>query len=187
MKLTILEKIYLFHLQHIAPRLKYNRWFDQRKVHTYLAYRNCGSTGEGVKINGPAAGWNKQVHLRDHVNINPGLKIIGGGRVEIGRYFHAGRNLTIISANHRYEDATAIPYDQVRITKPVLIKDFVWVGHGVVIVPGVTVGKGAIVAAGAIVTRDVPDYAIVGGNPAKVIKYRDIEAFKKLEEEGKFF
>ncbi len=55
---------------------------------------------------------------------------------------------------------------------PVVIKDYAWVSCRVVILPGVTIGEGAVVAAGAVVTKDVPDYAIVGGVPAKVIGER---------------
>lgn len=51
-----------------------------------------------------------------------------------------------------------------------------------IIVPGVTIGEGAIVAAGSVVVKDVPDYAIVGGNPAKVIKYRNVENFKIIKK-----
>ena len=53
-----------------------------------------------------------------------------------------------------------------------MIGDDVWIGSRVIILPGVTIGKGAIVGAGVVVTKDVPEYAIVGGNPAKVIKFR---------------
>jgi len=58
------------------------------------------------------------------------------------------------------------------INKPVEIKNDVWIGANAVILSGVTVGNGAVIAAGAVVTKDVPDYAIVGGVPAKIIKYR---------------
>jgi len=58
-------------------------------------------------------------------------------------------------------------------TSPIKIEDDVWIGHGVIITKGVTVGTGAIIAGGAVVTKDVPAYAIVGGVPAKIIKYRN--------------
>lgn len=65
----------------------------------------------------------------------------------------------------------------------VMIGNDVWIGSGVKIMEGITIGDGAVVAAGAIVTKDVPPYAIVGGVPAKIIKYRfDEESIKKLLE-----
>lgn len=57
--------------------------------------------------------------------------------------------------------------------KPVFIGNDVWIGGHVIILPGVNVGNGSIIGAGSVVTRDVPDYAIVGGNPAQIIKFRN--------------
>lgn len=68
----------------------------------------------------------------------------------------------------------------------VIIDDFVWLGSNVIISGNVHIGEGAIVAVGSVVVKDVPPYAIVGGNPAKVIKYRNIEQFEQLKKEGKF-
>ena len=62
---------------------------------------------------------------------------------------------------------------------PINIGSDVWIGAEAIIMDGVTIGNGAIVAAGAVVTKDVPDYGIVGGVPAKLIKYRFNEAQKK--------
>lgn len=58
---------------------------------------------------------------------------------------------------------------------PVVIEDRVWIGFNAIVLKGVTIGRGAVVAAGAVVTRDVPPYTIVGGNPARVIRELDEE------------
>ncbi|NVO02172.1 MAG: hypothetical protein HXX09_05670 [Bacteroidetes bacterium] len=56
------------------------------------------------------------------------------------------------------------------ITAPIIINDFVWINFNAIILKGVTIGEGAIIAAGAVVTKDVPPFTLVGGNPARVIK-----------------
>ena len=58
--------------------------------------------------------------------------------------------------------------------KPVHIGNDVWLGSRVTILPGVNIGNGCIIGASAVVTKDVPDYAVVGGNPAKILKYRKL-------------
>ncbi|WP_286931472.1 acyltransferase [Marinobacter sp.] len=120
-------------------------------------------------------------------HLKSGTFIECSGGVVIGSYFHPGRALTIFSTNHNYKSTKTIPYDETAILKPVNINDFVWVGANVTIVPGVTVGEGAVIGAGSVVTKDVPDYAVVGGNPAEIVSYRDRELFQKLKKEGKFF
>ena len=75
--------------------------------------------------------------------------------------------------NHAF-DRTDIPMNQQGFTpeKPIVIEDDVWIGARVIILPGVHIGTGAVVGAGAVVTKDVPDYAVVGGNPARILKMR---------------
>ncbi len=86
----------------------------------------------------------------------------------VGRHVMMGQQCIIIVQNHRY-----LPegYDGFE-GKDVLIGDYAWIGHRVTILPGVTIGRHAIIGAGAVVTKDVPDYAIAVGNPAVVKKYR---------------
>ena len=84
-----------------------------------------------------------------------------------------GTGVKIYSRNHQFSNINIPMCKQgFQPVNPVIIEDDVWIGGSVIILPGVHVSKGAILGAGAVVTKDVPAYVIVGGNPAKVIKYR---------------
>lgn len=126
-----------------------------------------------------------RIDATSHIKSDTFIETSGG--VTIGRYFHTGRGLTIFSSAHRYKDATAIPYDDVIVDRPVSIGDFVWCGANVTILPGVTIGEGAIIAAASVVTRSVPAQAIAGGNPARVLKYRDAAHFEDMKSNERFF
>ena len=128
---------------------------------------------------------NKNTVLKEHVNLN-GLTVVGQGNLTIGKYFHSGNELLIITQNHKYENANAIPYDENIIGEGIEIGDFVWCGSRVTILPDTKIGEGAIIQAGAVVHGEIPPLAIVGGNPAKVFKYRNEQEFYKLKNEEKF-
>jgi acetyltransferase-like isoleucine patch superfamily enzyme len=148
----------------------------------------------GIKINFVAQGGYRfdlmgdlskfNIHPTSHIKSDTFIECSGG--VSIGRYFHTGRGLTIFSTNHNYEFPEQIPYDHVQILKPVIIDDFVWCGANVTITPGVRIGEGAVIAAGSVVVKNVPRCAVVGGNPACVLKYRDIAHFERIKNMGLF-
>jgi len=110
---------------------------------------------------------------------------VGGGSLTIGNNFHSGKGVLVITSNHNYE-GTLIPYDRTHVSKTIIIQDNVWVGHQAMIMGNITVGEGAIIGAGSVVTKDIPACAIVGGNPAKIIKYRDIDHYNLLKSQKKF-
>jgi len=129
--------------------------------------------GKGVVFDG----W-VEVANPEMVSIGSGTAIHsafiqGTGGVTIGKNCHFGRNLAIISANHNFENAKVLPYDDKIIHKPVFIGDGVWVGMNATINGGVTIGDGAIVGLGAVVTKDVRPGEIVGGNPAVFLRHRN--------------
>lgn len=167
----------------IFRRLK--RIFSIKGAYKLYLLRSAGSVGIGCKVNGPIRGFHKGVSVGDYCNFN-GLRILGRGNIAIGRYFHSGEGIVMIVEDHNYDSDSTIPYDRSRRMKNLTIGDFVWIGHGAILMGGITIGEGAIVAAGSVVTKDVPDFSIVGGNPAKIIKYRDVEKFVRLKKEGKF-
>ena len=103
-------------------------------------------------------------------------------KVYIGNYVSIAQRVTfLIDADHYTDHISSYPF-KAKIIDPheneaiskgnIIVSDDVWIGYGTTILSGVHIGQGAVVAAGSVVTKDVPPYAIVGGVPAKVIKYR---------------
>ena len=155
----------------------------KRVYYTSIAKLWLKSYGRGLCVNHRCI-FARNTSVGDYCNFN-GMRIVGAGRVKIGNYFHSGTQCMIISENHNYE-GEKIPYDNTFIYKNITIGDCVWLGNRVTIAGNITIGEGAIIAAGSVVVKDVPDCAIVGGNPAKVIKYRDKDHYYKLKKEKCF-
>ena len=124
--------------------------------------------------------------------INEGTRLICAENITIGNDVLISWDCNIVDSNmhsvhseERLEDTKNarkeleshtmgqhVDYSKIA-SAPIVIKDKAWIGFRAVILKGVTIGEGAIVAAGSVVTKDVPDYAVVAGNPAKVVKYTD--------------
>ena len=84
-----------------------------------------------------------------------------------------GPDVVILTHTHKIADITIPMGLQGSEVKPVTIGNDVWIGMRSIIMPGVTIGNGVVIGAGAVVTKDVPDYAVVGGVPAKIIRLRN--------------
>lgn len=127
--------------------------------------------GKDVNIEKGAV-FSARTSLGDYSGIGINARI--NGTCTIGKYVMMGTDVVIITRNHAF-DRTDIPmmHQGFEEERPVVIGDDVWIGDRVIILPGVHVGEGSIIAAGAVVTHDVPPYAIVGGVPAKVIRMRN--------------
>ena len=116
------------------------------------------------------------VMIGDRTRIGMSNVIIGP--VTIGNDIMFAQNIVLSGLNHGYEDITIPPSQQKTTMAEIVVEDEVWIGANAVIVAGVRIGKHSIVAAGSIVTKNVPPYSIVGGNPAKLLKQYNIETKK---------
>lgn len=119
----------------------------------------------------------RSIALGNDVYIGPGARLSASNAfITIGNKVMFGPDVTIMTGNHNTSVVGMCMFD-VKIKRPdddqpVVIHDDVWIGAGATILKGVTIGTGSIVAARALVIKDVPEFCIVGGVPAKVLKKR---------------
>ena len=154
----------MFKLNHTMPRTD-----EYNEVLKELFGENLGEGSYvAAPINGAAM---EKLVIGKRCFINGNLLAMSRGGITIGDDVQIAGNVQLLSNNHD-------PYDrQILTCKPIVIKDGAWIGAGASIMSGVTVGKHAIVGAASVVTHDVPDYGVVVGSPAKVIKMLDPEKF----------
>lgn len=143
-----------------------------RKIRGRIAVNCFDKHGSNINIekgadfgrgNGIMIGNNSGIGVNCHVR----------GPLEIGKDVMMGPDCMVMTSSHNTK-RTDIPMCKqgFLVKRKVTICDDVWIGARVIILPGITIGKGAIIGAGAVVTKDVPEYAVVAGVPAKIIKYR---------------
>jgi acetyltransferase-like isoleucine patch superfamily enzyme len=101
--------------------------------------------------------------------MNSGCYIQAKNGIVIGNNLRIGPNVGLISANHDVDD-----YDSWVREKPIFIGDNVWLGMGVVVLPGVSIGDNVMVAANSVVNKDIPSNVIAGGAPCKIIKNKEL-------------
>lgn len=150
------------------------------------SFGNCGKNVHFSPLNSVFS--YAKISIGNDVYIGPNACFSTVCAITIGNKVTFGPGVTIMTGNHNFRDVGVYIFDNHVKRKdddlPVLIEDDVWIGCHAIILKGVTIGRGAIVGAGAVVTKSVPPYAIVGGNPARVIRYRfaedDIVKHEKL-------
>ena len=108
------------------------------------------------------------VVIGDYTRIGLHCTVIGP--VTIGNNVNLAQGITVSALNHNFEDTRLRIDEQGVNTSEIIIDDDVWIGANAVITAGVHIGRHSVVAAGAVVTKDVPEYSVVGGVPAKVIR-----------------
>lgn len=166
----------------IIENMKFNLRSKEDKIYLTI--------GDESVIDGTINIENSEMKIGDRVLINEGTTFYCTTGITIGNDVMISWGCTIVDSNMH----SIISADRLKETKvarmeienhtmgqhsdrsaiksaPVIIKDKAWIGFNSIIMKGVTIGEGAVVGAGSVVTKDVPDYAVVGGNPAQILKY----------------
>ena len=132
-------------------------------------FKKCG---EHVNVErGAFFGKGVEIEIGDYSGI--GINASIPGDTIIGKYVMMGPNCTILMNNHRTVD-TSVPmvFQGMTEKRRTVIDDDVWIGQSVLMTPGRHISKGSIIAAGCVLTKDFPEYSVIGGNPSRLIKSR---------------
>jgi len=158
------------HLAAMDAQAAYNtssaRDPDERRL---LLERLLGSVGHGTELRPPVYvdyGTNVSIGARCFANF--GLVALDVARIEIGDDVQIGPNVQLLTPTHPL--APTPRREKWEAAKPIVIGDNVWLGGGVIVLPGVTIGNDTVVGAGSVVTRDLPAGVLALGNPARVVR-----------------
>lgn len=172
-----------FHLQDIQDiRKRANTCRIDSDIQIIGYHKNLLELGDGVTLsNGCILAFGDKENGVGRIEIGEGTWVgpcnnlrAGGGDIQIGRKCLISQFCTLVAANHACKREKRI-MEQGLIKEPqgIQLGDDVWLGAGVVVIPGVTIGTGAVIGANAVVTKDVPEYEIWAGVPAKKIGQRN--------------
>lgn len=118
------------------------------------------------------------IFIDDGVVIKDNVSILSAGNIYIGKDTMIAGNVFISNENHGINPEFQSYKEQPLYVKDVIIKENCWIGEKTIILPGVTIEKNSIIGAGSVVTKNIPEYSIAVGNPAKVIKKWDFQIKK---------
>lgn len=172
MKLNFKRKIhYLIYnlIGKYLPRTYMPYSLGSKYIRAFLIKNSIDLCGKNIQIETNVL-ISPFIEIGNNVEINENVRI--RQNVKIGNDVLIAPNVQLISINHEFSDISTPIRNQSEIKGKIEIEDDVWIGTNVIVLPNVKIGRGSIVGAGSIVTKDVPEFAIVAGNPAKIIKYR---------------
>lgn len=149
--------------------------------YAYNARKKAKSLGRNIKFLGAGVNFTPWTTVGDDSGFGAYVRVRGDGLVTIGKGVGIAEGTIIYSQVHDYDTGDDLPFGKYFTYPEIRIDDYVWIGLYSIILPGAHIGEGAIVQAGSVVMGEVPPCAIVGGNPAKVIGYRDFDHYNKLK------
>lgn len=162
----------LIKLYRILLQIFYSIMLKKNLVHNKIVFSNNPFISRKNKIS--FKGSNVYIGHNCHI----------GANIEFASNIMVASNVSFVGGDHRFDDIGKTMINSGReALKTITIEDDVWIGHGSIIMQGIRICEGSIIAAGSVVTKDVNEYTIIGGNPAKFIKHRfSLEDLKKHKQ-----
>jgi maltose O-acetyltransferase len=174
----VLSKLLLYLTNHVVAHIPFfavRHFWYRRLVGVALGSDSAIAMGVCIFFYGPFFRRTAKLCIAENTIVNRDCLLDARGGLTIGANVSISPEVMLITSEHLVDDPDFAIED-----KPIVIEDYVWIGSRATVLPGVTIGQGAVVAAGALVTKDVPAYAVVGGVPAKKIRERRRDLRYKL-------
>lgn len=164
---------------HCYIKTKWNQYL--------LRHTTFNHIGKNVSVfAGFKFGHSEKLTLHDNIVLGENIFINAHGGVEICSGTITGPDVMIFSVNHIYDSEDILPFAEELSLKPVKIEENCWIGARSFICPGVTIGEGSVVAAGSVVTKSFPACSVIGGNPARLIKTKNVKLYSKAKVSHKY-
>lgn len=162
---------------NVPPRLRGARigtgsYISPRAVlqeHAHIAVGQRTMVGRHVELV-PQGGF---ITIGSDCSLNNYVVLYGAGGITVHDGCRIATGVVIVAFNHEFGDLTRPIHRQPITARGIVVESDVWIGARAILLDGVTVGRGSVIGAGSVVTRDVPEYSVVAGNPARVVRHRD--------------
>jgi acyl-coenzyme A synthetase/AMP-(fatty) acid ligase/acetyltransferase-like isoleucine patch superfamily enzyme/acyl carrier protein len=153
----------------------------ESRLYSGVVRRRAKKCGRLLNVLGPGVNVTFNTTIGEGVGFGKDVKIRGDGPVFIGKFAAIAEDTLIYTQVHDYDHSKMLPFGSGFTYPETRIDDYAWIGMRSIVLPGAHIGEGAIVQAGSVVMGKVPPCAIVAGNPAKVIGWRDIDHYNKIK------
>ena len=160
-------------------RHKLREQYDRQELYKKHPIYRDNFIGHGVVLS-----YEENMDFGGQIFVGDDSRFYAESGLKIGAYTKFGQQCIIMTTEHNYKSDTRTPYDHRDVARPVEIGKNCWIGLRSIILGGIKIEDGAIVGAGSVVTKSVPKCAIVAGNPARIVGWRDIKEYERLEKAG---
>lgn len=174
--------IWLIHTKFIFRYARLIRFSFDLRNGRYIDLGEKSTTDVGRRIEAYSADGHPTLHFGVNVQINDYVHIsamesvkVGNNVLLAGKVYISDNSHGSYKGNENDTSPDVLPTMRPYPTSPVVIEDNVWIGEGVVVLPGVTIGRGAIIGANSVVSKNIPEYTIAAGQPAKLMKKYNFE------------
>lgn len=162
-------------------RKKFRAKINHPRISKLKSFDSTSVVRASAKLENP-----KNISIGSNVYVGSNVCLYAMGEISIGDNTAMGEGIIVYTSNHDYKDKKTFPYNPDALIQKVEIGKDIWIGARSIILPGCKIGDGAIIGAGSVVTKSVPSCAMVGGNPARIIGWRDVDNYQTAAKDNNF-